>query len=55
MDSNSALVVVDPSVHEVNLSNEERNLFEASSGLRQINDDNFLDDLGDVVLVLEIK
>ncbi|MEM7647133.1 MAG: hypothetical protein AAF203_09505, partial [Pseudomonadota bacterium] len=55
MASSSVLIIVDPSVHEIQLTSEERNLFEASSGLRQINDDNFVDDLGDVVLVLEIK
>lgn len=50
-----SLVLAIPSVHEENLTNDERSLFESSAGLRQLNDDNFVDDLSDVVLVIAIK
>lgn len=55
LTSDSALVVVDPTVPSFNFSQEERSLFDASSRLRPLNSEAIAEDLADIVLVLAIK
>lgn len=49
------LLILDPSVHDLEFSTEERNLFEASNKLKTLNNDSFVESISDIALVLKIK
>ena len=55
MDASSSLIIVKPKVHEVSFSNEENLLFESSQSLRGLLDEDFREDISDIVFVLEIR
>ena len=49
------LVVIDPTVHDYEFSEEERTLFEASRRLSEINDEAFIEGAYDIVYFIEIQ
>lgn len=55
LTSQQALVVIDLLAHELDFTQEERNLFEASQRLRAMNESVFVDGGGEIVLVLTLE
>lgn len=53
--TDSALVILDPSVHDISFSQEERTLFDSSRSLSRLNEESLQEGLSDIVLVLKIK
>ena len=55
MDASSSLIIAKPKVHETSFSNEESLLFETSQSLRGLVDEDFQEEISDIVFVLEIR
>lgn len=55
MRSQDSLLVIDPSVHDVEFSSDEINLFESSNKLRELASEVFLESQSDIALFLQIK
>ncbi len=47
--------IVDMGVHDLDFTQEERGLFEASPKLKILNNEDFMESLSDIALVLEVK
>ncbi len=55
LGNQEALYILAPSIHDLEFNAEEVSLFEASSKLRGLNDETFVESLSDIALILEFK
>ncbi len=55
MRTQDSAFIVDIGVHDLDFTQEERNLFEGSRKLQILNNEEFMDSLSDIALVLEVK
>jgi hypothetical protein len=55
MRTQDTAFIVDIGVHDLDFTQEERNLFEGSRKLQILNNEEFMDSLSDIALVLEVK
>lgn len=55
LKSQDGFYVVDPSVHDIEFTPEETALFESSNKLSGLNNENFVENLSDIAVLIEIK
>ncbi len=55
ISASSSLVILNPEAHDIAFTREEMQLFESSRSLKPLGDENFQDEISDIILVVEIR